>query len=117
LKRDGPLKLLSEVRDLQIVDCDGRNCGICDDIEFDGGPGKPLIVTALLVGPGAYKRRLPRWAFRLATFFLGRRVIRVPWESVDTITSRIHLAESAQTMSLGQVDTKLQRAFKKIPYP
>jgi hypothetical protein len=40
------LKLVGEVRDLQIVDKHDQNCGICDDVEFEGGPGGALKVTA-----------------------------------------------------------------------
>ena len=55
MKRDGYLKLVGEVRDMQIVDCDGARCGIADDIELDGF-GKTLKVKALLVGPGRLSR-------------------------------------------------------------
>ena len=47
MKRDGYLKLVGEVRDMQIVDCAGARCGIADEIEFDR-VGKTLKVKALL---------------------------------------------------------------------
>jgi hypothetical protein len=54
MKRDGYLKLVGEVRDLQIVDASGRRCGIADDIEFEGEVGQTPQ------GEGA-----PRGAWRL----------------------------------------------------
>ncbi|HEY1961399.1 MAG TPA: hypothetical protein VGG69_03185 [Rhizomicrobium sp.] len=115
MKRDDPLKLLSEVRDLQIVDKDERNCGICDDVEFEGGPGKPLKVAALLVGPGAYKHRLPRWLSRLTSVVAGQSMTRVPWSAIDKITGRIYLAVTAEALGLHRIEDRLQTLFKRIP--
>src|SRR4051812_37422520 len=67
MRADGPLKLLSEVRDLQIVDSEGCMCGICDDVELSD----ELELTALLVGPGAYRHRLPAWAFKALAAVFG----------------------------------------------
>jgi sporulation protein YlmC with PRC-barrel domain len=115
VKRDASIKLVSEVRDLQIVDSEGRNCGICDDIEFHGGPGEPLTMAALLVGPGAYRGRLPRWAFRLVALIAGKRIVRIPWDGVDHITSRIFLTERAEKFGLRRTEDSLEHAFRKIP--
>jgi sporulation protein YlmC with PRC-barrel domain len=115
VKRDASIKLVSEVRDLQIVDSEGRNCGICDDIEFHGAPGTPLTLAALLVGPGAYRRRLPRWAFRLVAMIAGERVARIPWKAVDKITARIFLSGPAEELGLLRTEDRLARAFRKIP--
>ena len=88
MKRDGYLKLVGEVRDMQIVDCDGARCGIADDIELDGF-GKTLKVKALLVGPGAYRGRLPAWAQAVVVWIASERVTKVPWDAVLRITSEI----------------------------
>ena len=115
MKRDAAIKLVSEVRDLQIVDSDDRNCGICDDIEFHGGAGETLGLKALLVGPGAYKGRLPKWAFALIERIAGTRVVRVPWDKVDRVTSRIYLTERAERLGLHGADDRLRKPFSKIP--
>jgi len=115
MRRDDPLKLLSEVRDLQIVDCEGRNCGICDDVELEGEPGARLTVTALLVGPGAYAHRLPRWASRLVTPMVGRRVVRVPWNSIEKISGRIYLSVKGGAAGLRKIEDRLETVFKRIP--
>ena len=50
---DAPLKLVSQLLDLPIIDSNERWCGIVDDIELDGVAGKDMRIKALLVGPGA----------------------------------------------------------------
>ena len=115
MRRDDPLKLLSEVRDLQIVDKDGLNCGICDDLELEGGPGEPLRVAALLVGPGAYAHRLPRWLSRAFSWMAGRRITRVPWNSIDKISGRIYLSVTGEALGLRKTEDRLQTMFKRIP--
>ena len=115
MKTDGSIKLVSEVRDLQIVDSDGRNCGICDDIEFSGEPGKPLTLHALLVGPGAYKGRLPGWAFALVKWLAGERIVRVPWDKVDKVTARIYLTGRSETFGLHGIENRLAKPLRKVP--
>jgi sporulation protein YlmC with PRC-barrel domain len=103
LKRDGYLKLVGEVRDVQIVDCDGARCGIADDIELDR-VGKTLKVRALLVGPGAFRGRLPAWAQALVKWIAGERITRVPWDAVLRITSEIRLEKEAAHYQLRVVE-------------
>ena len=112
---DGSLKLLSELRDLQIVDKDGRNCGICDDIELEGAPGAPLRVAALLVGPGAYTHRLPKWLSRMIAKIAGNRTTHVPWRTIEKIDGRIHLSVAGETLGLRRTEDRLQGMFKRIP--
>jgi len=116
MRRGGPLKLLSEVRDLQIVDKDGRNCGICDDVELDGAPGEPLTVSALLVGPGAYSHRLPKWAHRLIGHVAGRSMVRVPWDTIEKINGRIHLSVAAEAVGLRRTEDRLINRLKQVPF-
>jgi sporulation protein YlmC with PRC-barrel domain len=108
---DGALKLLSEVRDLQIVDNRGRLCGICDDIEVT----KDLKLSALLVGPGAYEMRLPALLYRIILWAVGGNIVRVPWEAVDHITSRIFLKVPGEELGLRQIENRLSAAFPRHP--
>ena len=71
MKPDGALKLVSELLDLPLIDSDGRYCGIVDDVELSGSAGKELKLKALLVGPGAYAGRLPRWALASGRLVAG----------------------------------------------
>jgi sporulation protein YlmC with PRC-barrel domain len=114
LKRDGYLKLVGEVRDMQIVDCYGARCGIADDIEFDD-LGKTLKVKALLVGPGAYRGRLPAWAQAVVKWIASERVTRVPWNAVLRITSDIRLEKEAAYYGLRVVERDLERRMSRIP--
>jgi sporulation protein YlmC with PRC-barrel domain len=88
---DSPIKLVSELLDLPLYDSEQKYCGIVDDIEFSGGPGKELKLKALLVGPGAYAGRMPAWAMWLVTRVAGDRLTRVPMDKVRTIGSEVHL--------------------------
>jgi sporulation protein YlmC with PRC-barrel domain len=88
---DSPIKLVSELLDLPIFDSDEKHCGIVDDVEMSGGPGKALKLKALLVGPGAYAGRMPRWAMAAVKLLAGDRLTRVPMDKVRTISSAVRL--------------------------
>jgi sporulation protein YlmC with PRC-barrel domain len=88
---DSRMKLVSELLDLPLFDNEGVYCGIVDDVELSGVPGKDLELKALLVGPGAYKGRLPGWAMWLVNRIAGDRTTRVPMEKVRSIDSAVHL--------------------------
>jgi hypothetical protein len=114
MKRDGYLKLAGEVRDMQIIDCNDVRCGIADDIEFER-VGNSLKLSAILVGPGAYRGRLPGWAQAIVTWLAGDRVTRIPWGAVLAITSQIRLEKDAASYGLGVVERALERRFNHIP--
>jgi len=99
-----PVKLVSQLVDLPIVDKDGRWCGIVDDIELAGGAGKEMRVKALLVGPGAYEGRMPGWAFWLVRKIAGDRLVRVPVEQIAEIRSVVKLRSTAEKLKLHQVE-------------
>src|SRR4029078_444841 len=64
---NSPIKLVSELLDLPLLDVDGKYCGIVDDVELQGGAGKDLELKALQVGPGAYRGRVPSSRVALLT--------------------------------------------------
>jgi hypothetical protein len=109
------LKLLSEVRDLQVIDSEENNCGICDDIAFSGAPGRKLAVEAILIGPGAMQKRLPKWAAGLVGWISGKSTVSVPWSEVESITGRIRLKKSAGSYGFGGVDGRLAKYLSKVP--
>src|SRR5205823_6910298 len=86
---DSPIKLVSELLDLPLLDSEGKYCGIVDDVELEGT--REVKLKALLVGPGAYAGRLPGWAQRVVRIIAGDRMTRVPMEEVRTITDSVHL--------------------------
>jgi sporulation protein YlmC with PRC-barrel domain len=114
------MDLVYRVLDDQLVDVDGRRCGRVDDLEFEGGPGEPPRLHAILSGSGAWHPRMPR---RLRSF--GERVfgtgvsgvdlIRVPWEQVDDITSVVRLKAKARDLGLAQGEDRAARFVGKFP--
>jgi hypothetical protein len=103
------IKLVSELLDLPLFDASETSCGIVDDVEFEGGPGKPLRLKALLVGPGAYRDRLPRWAMWIVKMLAGDGLTRVPMDKVRTITSAVRLNCRASDLGLGQSEAAARK--------
>jgi sporulation protein YlmC with PRC-barrel domain len=109
MKPGEPLKLVSQLLDLPIIDRDGRWCGIVDDVEFSGAAGKETRVKALLVGPGAYQGRMPRWLYWLTSKIGGDRITRVPVERIAEIGAVVKLDRRAKDVGLGRGDDKAGR--------
>ena len=90
--------------DHQLLDSDGRRCGNVDDLAHRGRPGRGLVVAALVSGPGAWRRRLPRswrpvaWAERL----FGTGETHVPWSAVREIGATVELDVRASDVGLGR---------------
>jgi sporulation protein YlmC with PRC-barrel domain len=97
---DSAIKLVSELLDIPLYDSEGKYCGVVDDVEFSGAPGKELKLKALLVGPGAYAGRLPGWALWLVGKIAGDRLTRVPMEQVRSIGSAVHLERPGRDLGL-----------------
>jgi sporulation protein YlmC with PRC-barrel domain len=108
VKPQDKIQLVSGLLDLPILDKDYRYCGIVDDLEFEEADGV-LRVKALLVGPGAYRGRLPGWAFRLVRRIAGYRMSRLPWDAIGEIGSAVVLDVSAETCGLHRAEDKVRR--------
>lgn len=113
MRRDAAIKVVSQLLDLPLIDKDGRWCGVVDDVEFEGAAGKETRIAALLVGPGTYQARLPRWAFWLVRKIAGDRVMRVPYDQVDNIASAVHLRCRAEDFNLHQVEDEVRKWIPK----
>src|SRR3954464_3384849 len=96
--------LVRDVLDHAIVDSRGTPCGMVDDIELDCEPGRPLVVVALLVGPGSWERRLPHWAAAVAKTIFGANTVKIPWSGVAKISEKIELDATAAELGLGATD-------------
>jgi sporulation protein YlmC with PRC-barrel domain len=114
VKASGRLKLVSGLRDLQIVDRDERNCGIVDDIELEGKPGGVLRVKALLVGPGAYAKRVPGWWMPIVRLIAGKAIVRVPWKEVESVTSVVKLASTAGKLGLARGEGRAEKLLPPV---
>ena len=99
---DGPIKLVSELLDLPLIDSEGKYCGIVDDVELEGT--RDLKLKALLVGPGAYAGRLPRWAMWLVSRIAGGRVTRIAMDRIRTITDAVHLECPGRDLGLHRAE-------------
>lgn len=108
MKIDQPLKLVSQLLDLPIIDKDGRWCGIVDDVSLEGTAGKPMRIKALLVGPGAYAGRMPSWAFRIVRKIAGDRLVQVPVDQILEVGAVVKLKSSAEDLKLGQTEDKVR---------
>ena len=102
------LKIVSQLLDLPIIDKDERSCGMVDDVELSGSAGKELRIKALLVGPGAYEGRMPRWMFWLTRKIAGDRMARVPAEQIAEIGPVVKLKVKAETLGLHEVEDKVR---------
>jgi sporulation protein YlmC with PRC-barrel domain len=102
------LKIVSQLLDLPIIDKDERSCGVVDDVELPGKPGKEMRVKSLLVGPGAYEGRMPGWMYWLARKIAGDRFVRIPAEQVIEIGSVVKLKSKAEKLGLHQVEDKVR---------
>jgi sporulation protein YlmC with PRC-barrel domain len=107
-----PVKLVSQLLDLPIIDKDERWCGIVDDIELVGAAGKEMRVKALLVGPGAYQGRMPSWTYWCVRKIAGDRMVRVPAEEIIEIGAVVKLKCAAETLKLHDIEN---RVAKRIP--
>lgn len=114
MKPTDSIKLVAELLDLPIEDKDGRFCGIVDDVEFSGAPGKETRIEALLVGPGAYAGRLPRWAFWLTRIIAGDRIARVPVTQIHTIHTTVKLKCRAEDLKLHEVEDKVRQWIPRM---
>jgi hypothetical protein len=114
MKPSGPIKLVSQLIDLPLVDKDERWCGIVDDVEFEGAPGKAMTVKALLVGPGAYEGRMPAWLYWLVKKISGDRVSRVPLDEIETISAAVHLKCPAEKVGLHKVEDRARGWIPRI---
>ena len=108
------LDLLREVLDHELVDVDNVSCGMVDDIELSNTADGPTV-KALLVGPGAWIRRLPALLQWPAEKLLGHRVVRVPWEQVAHVSETIQLKSRASALDLGRLDRRIGKWLSHLP--
>jgi hypothetical protein len=113
MKPGDSLRLLSGLYDLPMIDKDGCYCGIVDDVRLAGGPGKPLAIDAILCGPGAYGRRLPRWARAIVQHLAGERITAVPWSEVADVTTAVHLKKKADDLGLHAAENRARTMIPK----
>lgn len=100
--------------DHQLLDSEDRRCGNVDELELEGKPGEKLEVTAIVSGPGTWRRRAGVVG-RIASWFAGSSAVRIPWDEVETVAAHVKLRKRAQTLGLGRGDDRLRPYIEKIP--
>jgi sporulation protein YlmC with PRC-barrel domain len=113
--KDQEIRLNAQILDREVIDSEFSPCGKIADVEFKGEPGKPLRITAILLGPGAWSKRLPASLQLLAEKTLGKDEIPIPWEQIKGIGSHIQLRSNVYDLKLNQPDLKLAPKFRKLP--
>jgi hypothetical protein len=103
-----PRHLIRAYRDLELLDRDGEMCGIVDDIEMAQHDPGVWEMTALLVGPGAWGRRAPRW---LTALLPGQKIVRIDAADVASTGSAVRLMKRADELGLARVEHRLLRRF------
>ena len=112
MKPTGRIELIGGLLDLPILDKEGVYCGVVDDIELDGASNAPTV-KSLLVGPGAYRGRLPGWAMRIVGALAGTRITRVPWEAIAAIDSSVRLLDTANAYGLHRSENRARSFIPK----
>jgi len=115
MSTSGELDLAYGVLDHQLVDSEGRRCGKVDEIELEGKAGAELRVTALLVGPGVWRGRLSGPFAWFAGRLFARKVIRVPWDVVESVEAAVHLGKTASELGLGRDDDRWRKRIARVP--
>ena len=108
-----PIKLVTQLLDLPLLDSQECFCGAVDDVEFEGSTARGYKLKALLVGPGAYAGRLPRWAMPFVRIIAWNRTVRVPWKEVETIGPAVQLKRPAAALGLGKSEARAEKLIPK----
>jgi hypothetical protein len=98
--------LIRAYRDLELLDRDDQRCGVVDDIEMAQSEPGIWELTALLVGPGAWRRRAPRW---LTALLPGEALVRVDAADVASTGSAVRLLKKAEELGLARFEQRWLR--------
>lgn len=100
-----------DLLDLQILDRDGRPVGRVDDVELDDSGTGPPVASALLSGAPALAYRLQGWLGAVIRGLFVRlhddrdpSPLRIPFERVLHINSRVDLGVSRDELRIGRFD-------------
>jgi sporulation protein YlmC with PRC-barrel domain len=113
--REDTFALAYRLLDADLIDSDGRRCGRVDDIEIEGEPGSPAHVAAVLSGPAAFSRRIPRSLRPAASRLFGKVLVRVPWDAVDDLDTVLHLKRPGEELGLASGEAAAARLVERLP--
>jgi sporulation protein YlmC with PRC-barrel domain len=102
--------------DRQLLDSDGRRCGKVDDLAFEGEPGEPLRLVALVSGPEAWRHSgRGGLGWLAARLFRGDRTIHIPVDAIDEVGSAITLNRTAADLGLAHGEELAAQVVRRIP--
>lgn len=116
------MRLVHDILDTQVLDCQRRPAGKVDDILVELREGRPPRVTAIEIGGLTLARRLhprlgasaKRWSRRLGPAALHE--VRIPWTAVRRTDGReVHLTIDATQTPLWRLEKWLARLYARIP--
>ena len=96
-----------DVLDRQVVDRDEELSGKVDEVELERA-GDSLRVSALLVGPAAWRDRLPPPLRQPLSRFLNGEVTRIAWQEVAEVDSAVRLTIPASSLQELRVELQPQ---------
>jgi hypothetical protein len=108
---DGTYNVALDLLDIGLDDLHGRRCGRIDDLELEQGAGGELTIAALLVGPGAWRSRLPAWLRWIAR----GPTTRIPWEAILEVETSVRLKEDARELGLDRGERRPAGWLWRIP--
>ena len=98
-----------QLLDRQLLDRQGRLVGKVDDLDLDGAPGGPLVISAILSGPGVLAQRMRRrygaWLQRVHRLVAGIQrdaqddPARIPFWRVTEVGSAVRLAADQEELA------------------
>jgi sporulation protein YlmC with PRC-barrel domain len=113
--KEDEIRLGAQILDREVIDSEFFPCGKIDDVEFEGEPGKPLKITTIILGCGAWSKRLPASLQLLVQKSFGSKEIRFPWEQIKGIGSHIQLRSNVYDLKLDLPDLTIAPKFRKLP--
>ena len=99
--------------DHQLIDSEDLRCGKVDDLDLGSLREDPPTVQAILAGTPAWRNR--GRIGRLAASLGGGRIVRIPWEDVESVESAVHLKKAAHELGLARGEDRVRRFVAWIP--
>jgi hypothetical protein len=110
-----------DVLDTKVVDRNGREMGRVDGILLDHQAGRPLRLSAIVIGPAALGDRLHPAVGRIVRrieqwFGLDRnRPAHIDFADIDSIDDRVRLCLSISETAVDAVEQRLRAWVSRLP--
>ena len=120
------MELGKYVVDRDLLDCRGRRAGKVDDLLLewpgDGSGASAPVVAAVITGPLALSRNLPRWCAGLALLadqccgVSNPQPVLIPWSHVTGIDVLVHVDLDRDEANLAPFERAVgERFIRRLP--